>query len=185
MVQITRIERCLSGACLLWLTFFWAAVGNAQPYGGQSVTLGWTASPDPTVKGYYVYYGTTSGLCTNQINVGTNTVFTVTGLNAGTTYYFTATSYNAAMVESSYVPQISSIVPGILTVTQNSTNGDVRIRFPVISGQSYQLQASFNLESWSNLWLGVDQTTNEWLEYDEPVTNTVPARFYRLILTSP
>jgi hypothetical protein len=185
MERISKIRRCFPGVCLIGLVFCSAALGVLPPSGTQQVTLGWTASPDPTVKGYYLYYGTTTTGCTNKLNVGTNTEFAVSGLVPGATYYFTETSYNAALVESSYVPQISYLVPGLLTVTRSPTNGAMRLQFPVASGQSYLLQASSNLETWSNLWLTSTETTNEWIEYDEPVTNTVATRFYRLILNPP
>jgi hypothetical protein len=184
MVQIKQVGRSFAGACLILLACCSTALGVQQPYGNQEVVLGWTPSSDPTVVGYYLYYGTSSGACTNKINVGTNTAFTVGGLVAGATYYFTETSYNALDVESSFVPQISYIVPGILTMAQNQTNGALRIQFPVAVGQSYVLQTSSNLESWSTLLSTPTQTTNEWLEYDEPLTNTVPARFFRLITSA-
>jgi hypothetical protein len=183
MVQITKAGRIFSGAFLILLACCSAALGVQQPNGNQQVTLGWIASPDPTVVGYYLYYGTSSEGCTNKINVGTNTEFIVGGLVPGSTYYFTETAYNAASVESSFVPQISYLVPGVLTMTQNPTNGAMRIQFPVAAGQSYVLQTSSNLESWSNLLSTGTQATNEWLEYDEPVTNTVPARFFRLVMS--
>jgi hypothetical protein len=185
MVQDSKMGRCFAGACLLWLACCSSALGVYSPFGGQQVTLGWTASPDPTVVGYNIYYGTSSGVYTNKINVGTNTVFAVNGLYAGTTYYFNITSYNAANVESAFNSEIPFVVPGVLALSQNPTNFAMRILFPVAAGQSYQLQASSNLESWSNIWSTSIQTTNEWLEYDEPVTNTIPKRFYRLILGSP
>jgi hypothetical protein len=184
MDQFTKGGRSLLGVCLLSLAFCSAALG-IQPYLGQQVTLGWTASPDSTVIGYYVYYGTSSTSCTNRINAGTNTEYTVSGLESGSTYYFSTTSYNATGIESSYVPQISYLVPGLLVVAQNPTNGALRIQFSVASGGVYELQASSDLKSWSELWLTPAQTSNDWIEYDEPVTNTVTARFYRLIINPP
>jgi hypothetical protein len=138
--------------------------------------------------GYRIYYGTTSGVYTTKIDVGTNTQFTVSGLVAGTTYYFTETSYNAALVESSFVPEIAWVTPGILTVTLRSTNAidsintTACIQFPVAPTHSYLLQASSDLNSWSNLWLTPVQTTNGWVQYTEPCTNTLSARFYRLVV---
>ena len=183
MVQISRMGRWLSAVSLIWLNLCSAVLGS-QPglFGSQQATLGWNASPDPTVVGYYLYYGTTTGVCTNQIDVGTNTVFSVGGLVAGSTYYFSATSYNGARIESSYVPEVAYIVPGILAVTQNVSSAITRIQFPVAPTHSYQLQASSDLKSWSNLWLTPTQTTNAWIEYDDPCTNAMPSRFYRLIL---
>jgi hypothetical protein len=188
MVRVSRIGRFFSGACLIWLAFCSAALGVQPQFGGQQVTLGWTASVDPTVVGYYVYCGTISGACTNRIDAGTNTEFTVTGLVAGTTYYFTETSYNAAFVESTNVPEVSFVIPGILTVTLSSTdaldltNLTTCIQFPVAPTHSYQLQASSNLSSWINLWLTPTQATNGWVQYNEPYTNAISARYYRLIL---
>jgi hypothetical protein len=183
MAQTAKTVGCLPVVvCLIWLAVCSAALGGQQGPSAQQVTLGWNASLDPTVVGYYLYYGTTSGVYTNKTDVGTNTVFTASGLVAGSTYYFTATSYTAAGTESSYVPEVSYLVPGILTVTQNPGSAIMRVRFPVAPAQSYQLQASSDLKSWSNLWLTPIQTTNGWIEYDEPCTNTIPSRFYRLIL---
>jgi hypothetical protein len=186
MDQVSKTGRFFLGACLLWLAFCSAALGTQLLPGGQQLTLGWKASPDPTVVGYYVYYGTTSGVYTTKIDVGTNTAFTVSGLVAGTTYYFTETSHNTALQESSFVPEISWVIPGVLTVTLLSTNSinptnlTTSVQFPVAPGQSYELQASSDLNTWINLWSTPNQPTNGWIQYTEPYTNTLPARFYRL-----
>jgi hypothetical protein len=185
MVTISKAGWRFWGVALMLLGLCPGAIGagvQPPPSGGQQVTFGWLASPDPTVVGYYLYYGTTSGIYTNKINVGTNTTYTSSGLVAGSNYYFNCTSYNAANIESSYVQEIPYVVPGILALTQNPASGAMRVQFPVASAQSYTLQASSDLQSWSNLWLTPTQTTNGWIEYDEPMTNTVSGRFYRLIL---
>ena len=182
MGQIAKTVRCLPVACVIWLAVCSAALGGQLGPSGQQVTLGWNASSDPTVVGYYLHYGTTSGVYTNKTDVGTNTVFTVSGLVAGSTYYFSATSYTAVGIESVYVPDVSYVVPGILTITQNPANRIMRVQFPVAPTHSYQLQASSDLKSWSNLWLTPTQTTNGWIEFDEPCTNALPGRFYRLIM---
>ena len=101
---------------ILWMIFFSTAYGQPAPPG--LVTLGWTASTDPAVAGYYVYYGTASGVYTNKTDAGTNTVFTFAGLAAGSTYYFTATCYNAVGIESSFAPEISS---RLATATRSPT----------------------------------------------------------------
>jgi hypothetical protein len=183
MATISKAARCLWVVTLTWLGVCFAAHGTqVAPPAGQEVTLGWKASADPTVVGYSFYYGTVPGVYTNKINVGTNTMFTVSGLVPGSTNYFTTTSYNVSGIESSYVPEVSYLVPGILTVTQNRTNDSMLIQFPVAPGQSYQLQASSNLMSWSNVWLTPTETTNGWIEYEDPATNKLSAKFYRLIL---
>jgi hypothetical protein len=180
MVRNAKMWPCFGVASLIWLLLCSAVFGSQVPPG--QVTLGWNVSPDETVVGYYIYYGTTSGVYTNKMNVGTNTIIAMNGLVAGSTYYFTATSYDSAGMESSFIPEASYVVPGILTVTQNPTNGIIRVLFPVAGEQSYELQASYDLISWSNIWLTQSQAANKWIEYDEPLTNTLPAKFYRLIL---
>ena len=66
----------------------------------QNATLAWDALNDPSVAGYYLYYGNASGNYSTRIDVGTNTSGTVSNLVGGSTYYFTATAYNTARVES-------------------------------------------------------------------------------------
>jgi hypothetical protein len=182
MVLISNRARCLAVAGLIWLGLGSTVRGGQQSPAGQQVTLGWTASADPTVVGYYFYYGTQPGVYPHKIDVGANTTFTLTGLAAGSNYFFTTTSYTAARVESSYVAEVSYIVPGILTVTQNLSSATTRVQFPVAASHSYQLQSSPDMTAWSTVWLTPTQTTNAWIEYDEPLSRTIQSKFYRLIL---
>src|SRR5580704_2649170 len=74
-----------------------ALVLFATTAGAQSsVSLAWNADKDPTVVGYNVCYGTSSGSLTKTVNVGNVTAATVSGLSTGTKYYFAVTAYNAA-----------------------------------------------------------------------------------------
>jgi hypothetical protein len=185
MDYVSKTGRCLPVACLIWLAVCCADLrGQATLSGFQKVTLGWTASSDPAVTGYYFYYGTTSGVYTNKTDAGTNTAFTVNGLVPGTTYYFSATSHNASGMESGYVvPEVSYVVPGIpgmLLLTQDPASAAMRVRFPVAPTCAYRLQASSDLKTWSTVWLTPTQTTNGWLEYNEPCNKSFRARFYRL-----
>lgn len=66
----------------------------------RGVTLAWDPSPDPTVVGYFLYYGNQSGNFSHSINAGSATSATVTDLTPGQTYYFVATAYNAAGIQS-------------------------------------------------------------------------------------
>jgi len=76
-----------------------------------SVTLAWNASTDPSVAGYNIYYGGTSGNYTNEICAGNATNATISGLVQGTTYYFAATSYASSGMESSFSSEVSYLVP--------------------------------------------------------------------------
>jgi len=66
-------------------------VGVTPAHGG-TLTVAWDPSPDPTVMGYRVYVGTTSGAYTEIYDVGNVTTFSYNTAE-GTTYYFTVAAY--------------------------------------------------------------------------------------------
>jgi hypothetical protein len=76
-----------------------------------AVALAWDPSPDRTVTGYNVYYGTASRSYTNIIAVGNSTNAVVSNLVNGVTYYFAATTYTAAGLESDYSAEAAYAVP--------------------------------------------------------------------------
>ncbi len=74
----------------------------------QNVTLGWSASTDTNVAGYYLYLSTNSGSYGSRIDVGNVTMATIAGLTGrSTTYYFVASSYNSSRMESTMSSQVS------------------------------------------------------------------------------
>jgi len=75
------------------------------------VTLAWNATADPTVVGYYVYYGGASRDYTNKTAAGLGDSRSVSNLVAGIKYYFAATAHNAAGVESSFSSEVTYTVP--------------------------------------------------------------------------
>jgi hypothetical protein len=146
------------------------------------VILEWAPSTDPTVVGYSVAYGDASGAYTNTINAGTNTFCTVSGLLPGSTYYFVASSYNASGVYSTPTVPVAYVVPETPATTGLSvTNGTVNLQFPVVPSTAYALQASSDLETWESIWTFTSGNTNGLIQFSEPFTNTVQARFYRLV----
>ncbi len=76
----------------------------------SDVTLAWDANTEPDHAGYKLYYGTSSGIYTAQIDTGNVTTFTVPDLNNNPTYYFAATAYDEAGNESAYSEEISYTV---------------------------------------------------------------------------
>jgi hypothetical protein len=80
---------------------------------GQSVSLGWNPGPPATTAGYYLYYGATSGKYSTRIDVGTNTVVTLSGLSPGQTEYFVVTAYSFARIESLPSNEASFVVPNL------------------------------------------------------------------------
>jgi hypothetical protein len=80
---------------------------------GSAVALAWDPSPDTSVVGYNVYYGTASRSYTNMIPAGDGTNSVVSNLVAGVTYYFAATTFSAAGLESDYSTEASYAVPSV------------------------------------------------------------------------
>lgn len=59
----------------------------------STATLAWSPVIGPTVAGYKVHVGTTSGLYSRDITVGNLTSYTVDSLSLGNTYFFVVTAY--------------------------------------------------------------------------------------------
>jgi hypothetical protein len=67
-----------------------------------AVQLRWKNSPDPSVQGYLVYYGTASdnyfgegaALGISPIDAGSQNSITINGLKNGTLYYFNVAAYS-------------------------------------------------------------------------------------------
>src|SRR5437879_3981004 len=98
VVSLSRM-RCsilmlLSGSLLAFAPLSSIATGN--------VTLAWDPNPDPSVAGYNLYYGTTSGNYGTFIHAGTATTATASNLVEGATYYFAATDYDTNAIESDF-----------------------------------------------------------------------------------
>ena len=83
---------------------------------GQAV-LTWSASADPTVKGYRVYYGPAPrkdscppGGYAQNLNAGKDPSYTIKNLETGKTYYFSVTSYNASGKESCFSKEMQKTI---------------------------------------------------------------------------
>jgi len=105
--------------CFLWVVLLW--LGQLPAFADQSVTLTWNPSPDTNAVGYKIYYGGTSGVYTNTVNVGSATTATVGGLTAGATYYFSATTVSASGAESAFSNEANYVIP--LVDTNAPTGG--------------------------------------------------------------
>ena len=157
---------------------------------GQSVTLTWNQSRDPTVVGYNIYYGGASGNYTNTLPAGNVTNITVSGLVEGTTYYFAATTYNSSGVQGPFSSELSYTVLATVVgvVTSNNVvigpskllpNGQFQLTINGgVSEQSYVLLASTNLVDWTPISGFVDANPPVTI-YDHDAAN-YRQRFYRI-----
>ncbi len=70
------------------------------------VTVAWDANPEPAVRGYVIYYGTSPGNYTQSVDVGNSTSCVISGLQAGATYYMAVTAYDDSRDESGFSNEI-------------------------------------------------------------------------------
>jgi hypothetical protein len=83
--------------------------------------LSWDANA-VTPDGYKVYYGTSSGNYTSNINAGTATTATITSLNFTTKYYFAVKAYNASGESGASNEVYTFLVSGVAS-TSVTPNG--------------------------------------------------------------
>lgn len=182
---VSIVNRTVSLAAILSLAIF-----CCRAHGSQNVTLAWDANPETNVVGYIVHYGSVSGVYTNSVNVTGDITATVTNLQEGTTYYFTVTAYNSDGLESIPSSEISYEVPIIfhaagpnLELTTNPQSGvAAQIRFLGSPNQTYELQATTDLQNWTTIWYSLPQTTSQWLEYQDADAVNLAIRFYRVVV---
>lgn len=171
-------------------------LAGATAHAAQSVTLAWDSSPDPTVAGYYVHYGTASQVYNDLVDSGGTTSATVDGLSPGQTYFFVVTAYNQLRVESAPSQEIAYQVPEVVIppdpapgpaagplriVHGPGLNPLPRLQFLVPPATQYEIQASEDMKSWTRIRRDVSLSTN-WIDYVDPQAAVLPKRFYRLAL---
>ena len=114
----------------------------------QSVTLAWNPSPDASVAGYMIEYGSDATNYNNEVDAGTNTVWSVTGLQAGGTNYFVVSAYDVNRNESPPSNPVEYIVPEAtetLTVAANPASaGSVSGGGSFVTGSAVTVTASAN-----------------------------------------
>jgi fibronectin type 3 domain-containing protein len=179
--KATRSFSAVWATCLaLAMLYGPAAVGATTPLATQSLTLGWTPSPSTNVAGYHIYYGSDGTNFQYEMDAGTNTIFEVSGLQEGETNSFVVTAYDAQGVDSAPSNLITYVVPGTVNIASKAGAGSPAIiTFPVVTGYTYQVQASVNLITWSNVWQ-TTATSNGWIQFEDSESTHLNTRFYRL-----
>lgn len=130
--------------CFLFL--FPAVVHSAD------VTLAWDANSESDLAGYILYYGTSSGNYTTNIDVHNVTRHTVGGLQDGVTYYFAVTAYNLDDYESDYSEELSYTVgnPTYTISASAGSNGSIlpdgMVAVNQGAGQAFTISAAQNYQ---------------------------------------
>jgi Fibronectin type III domain len=161
---------------------FILSLGLANMRGAQTVQLAWDTPQNSAVAGYALYYGTACRTYTNRIDLGTNTVASVSGLQEGQTYYFAVTAYNSAGVESAFSSEASFITPGLLELVDGGNPNTASMEFPVACNHWYEIQASVDLKTWTTIGQTTMAVSNVWTQFSDPQAGQFPKRFYRLVL---
>ncbi len=145
----------------------------------DNVQLTWDMSSDPSVVGYEIYYGTTSGVYTNEVVLGNVSSATITNLTPGLTYYFNATDRDVNGNESAFSGETAYTAPYPvnLTMTQVINQGVMSLNFTA-TGQipfSWRIEMSTDLVNWVPFYYGAGPLVNVSI----PIAN-VPEQFFRL-----
>jgi hypothetical protein len=101
-----------------WLSFVLCWASQLQ---AARITLKWDPDPAPNLAGYRLYYGTSSGVYTQEINVGKMTATVVSNLREGRTYFFAITAYSPT-AESLPSNEVSYKVPVSVTASAKATS---------------------------------------------------------------
>ncbi len=131
--------------------------------------MAWGQSPDPSVVGYFLYYGESTTNYTTQVDVGTNTAYTVSGLADSTTYYFVVAAYDAYGDQSAPSDPVMVVTPDsggleLAPVSNVSLNGPQRVMV------TNSVDNSLNLAG--PLTYSLDQGAPEGMSID-PVKGTI------------
>lgn len=127
--------------CVIFTVFTWFCLSPLS-FAVGNITLAWDPSPDASVVGYKVHYGSTSGLYTNSVSVGSATTTTISNLAEGVTYYFSATSLDTNGWESIFSNETSGMVnvpnrvPTLNALSSFSVNEDAGTQTVNLSGIS-------------------------------------------------
>ena len=80
-----------------------------------AITLAWDAGTQPQLAGFKLYYGTSSHVYPNSVDVGAPTpsggtvTYTLTGLTEGQTYYIAAAAYDTSNIQSDLSNEASGV----------------------------------------------------------------------------
>jgi hypothetical protein len=109
----------------------------------QTVSLAWDANTETDLAGYIVAYGTQSGQYTTTLDVGNQTMYSLSSLPGGQRYYFAVQAYNTSGMTSPFSAEVNAYLnptapaPTITSVTPSTgpTSGGTTV---VVAGANFQ-----------------------------------------------
>ena len=151
----------------------------------NQVTVAWDPSPDASVTGYFLYYGTDGSSLTNRLDVGNQTNAPLAGLQPGLTYQLTVTAYDASGSESDPSNQIQYKVPvappqNLAVQPLNQQEHVMNLSFQGVAGATYQIEATTDLVNWS-LVLTTNCVATGPFTVSVADTTANPSQFFRMV----
>ncbi len=147
MIKLRRLmKRAGIMVALLFLLTKTASAGE--------LTVSWDANAESDLKGYKLYYGTSTGNYNTVVDVGNVINYNLTGLSEGETYFFAVTAYDTAYNESGFSDEVSAQVQ-VIDVTPpeiyavNVTNAtSIRLTFSEeVERASAENVANYNINN--------------------------------------
>jgi hypothetical protein len=74
------------------------------------IQLEWEFNSEPEATGYIVYWGGTSRIYPDSVDIGNQNTYTISGLDEGRRYYFSVTVYDDVGNESTYSNEVYTVV---------------------------------------------------------------------------
>jgi purple acid phosphatase-like protein len=94
----------------------------ALPAQAGTASLAWDPVPDTDLAGYKIFYGTSSGVYPNVVDVGKVTTYTFTNLTDCTLYYFAVKAYDTSQnLSTAYSNEISGYPRPTVTAVSPSS----------------------------------------------------------------
>jgi hypothetical protein len=125
-------------------TIFLLIVLAASNVFAGSVTATWNKNIEPDIAGYKLFFGKTTGVYTDSIDVGNITTTEINDLNDRSKYFFAVTAYDSVGNESSLSKEVSKMVgQNLIRPGDGNGTGDFVIA-PIDSATEYFVYKSKN-----------------------------------------
>jgi hypothetical protein len=107
---------------------------SAQISFAASINLVWNANGESDLKGYKIYYRTSSGSYGDPLDVGKVTSFELSGLVEGVTYYIALTAYDTSFNESDKCEEASGVATEPTNTSTSTTTTIITLGTELLNG---------------------------------------------------
>ena len=104
-VMKNKIRFCKKFFAAVFCIFIYSTL--TADLAADELKVSWNKNIEDDLRGYKVYWGTTSRSYSNNFYVGTDTTYTVPNLSQGNEYFFAVTAIDTANNESAYSAEVN------------------------------------------------------------------------------